>query len=138
MMIINAENKILGRLSTFVAKKLLQGEEVVIVNSEKALVKRKPSIVKSQYLEKIHKGNPYWGPYFPKRADLILKRTIRGMLPWKTTRGREAYKKLKCYLGVPNEFKNAKFEEVKFAEYDGNYKAITLEEISKTLRLKQQ
>ena len=37
-MIINAENLILGRMTTYAAKKALQGEEVDIVNCEKAII----------------------------------------------------------------------------------------------------
>jgi large subunit ribosomal protein L13 len=46
-----------------------------------------------------------------------MKRMIRGMLPWDRTRGREAYKRLRCYLGngdlTEEEVKLAKSIEVK-------------------------
>lgn len=133
MIIINGENKILGRLCSFVAKQLLLGENVVIVNCEKILVKKKPKIAFEKYLNMIHRGDPYKGPFVSRRPDFLVKRTIRGMLPWKTNRGREAFKRLKCYISVPEEFKNTHFTEINNAKCDGNYTAISLKEICKRI-----
>jgi len=37
---------------------------------------------------------------------MFVKRTIRGMLPFKRARGREAFKNIKCHIGVPENLKN--------------------------------
>ncbi len=136
MIVINGENKILGRLATFVAKQLLLGNQVVVVNTEKILIKRDPKKTQEQYLQRVKRGNPYSGPFFPKRADLIFRRTVRGMLPYKTTRGRNAFKKLKVFIGIPKEFENANFVDVKEAENNHKYKTISLKELSVALGTK--
>ena len=38
------------------------------------------------YTAKYKRGKQINGPFFPKRADLIVKRTVRGMIPFKSSR----------------------------------------------------
>ncbi len=52
-------------------------------------------------------GTREFGPYFPKRPDRILKRTVRGMLPYKRLRGKEAMARLKIHVGIPSDLKDA-------------------------------
>jgi|SRR3989344_1655193 len=108
-MIINAENLILGRLASYAAKKALLGEKVEIVNCENVVITGSKQEIFQEYKNKIARGNPFKGPYFPRRADMIVRRTIRGMLPRKKARGREAYKNIKCYLAIPENLKNQNF-----------------------------
>lgn len=92
MRIINADGLILGRLASRVAKMLLEGEEVVIVNAEKAVITGNREVIFSKYKQRTGLRtltNPRRGPFYPKRSDEIVRRTIRGMLPWKTDRGRK-------------------------------------------------
>ncbi|MHA1609897.1 MAG: 50S ribosomal protein L13 [Candidatus Njordarchaeales archaeon] len=116
--LIDATNMILGRLGARVAKMLLEGQRVVIINAEKAVISGDPKYVIDKYKDiwDIHsRTNPRRGPFHYSRPDLFVKRTIRGMLPWKKPRGREAYKRLRVYLGVPPEYRNLKplrFEEI--------------------------
>ena len=105
--IIDADGNVIGRLCTSVAKKILGGEEVVIVNAEKAIVTGSKEAVFAMYKQKKDRGKVIHGPFYPRRADLILKRTVRGMLPWDHTKGRDAYRRLKVYVGVPKEFNSA-------------------------------
>ncbi|MFP4656137.1 MAG: 50S ribosomal protein L13 [Candidatus Woesearchaeota archaeon] len=116
MKIIDAENQILGRLATYVAKMLLLGESVVIVNSEKALITGPKSRILAKYKQDKERGIPLRGPYFPKRPEMILKRTIRGMLPYKQEKGASALKRLKCYVSLPEEFVGKEF--YKFEDTD--------------------
>ncbi|MHA1651357.1 MAG: 50S ribosomal protein L13 [Candidatus Helarchaeota archaeon] len=102
--VINAEGQILGRLASHVAKMLLLGEKVIIVNAEKAVIsgKKRRTIEAFKERIKIHTHtNPRRGPFWPKTPNNIVRRTIRGMLPWKKKRGRDAYKNLKVYIGIP-------------------------------------
>ncbi len=108
MIVIDAKDARLGRLSTFVAKKLLEGEEVRIVNAEEAVLSGKPQVTIERYTARRQlqfKGNPEKSPYWPKVPDRFVKRLIRGMLPRKKARGREAYGKLRVYMGVPADVK---------------------------------
>lgn len=108
-MIINAQDTILGRLASYAAKKALLGEKIEIVNCEKAVITGGRKDILAEYKNKIRIGNVFKGPFFPRRADMIVRRTIRGMLPRKKFRGRDVYKNIKCYLGVPENLKNETF-----------------------------
>ena len=71
MIIYDAENQVLGRLASVIAKKLLNGETVFVVNSEKAVLAGNPKSKKEFYLAKIHRGDPFKGPFFPRYPDQI-------------------------------------------------------------------
>lgn len=133
VVVINAEKHILGRLSTNVAKRLLNGEEVIVVNAEKAIITGNRDDVFENYTAKYKRGKQINGPFFPKRADLILKRTVRGMIPFKSPRGREVYRNLKVFVGVPKDMTSAKMEKVDQATNLWTDKYVTLGEVAEHL-----
>jgi len=136
MIIVDAKGLIVGRLASFVAKKALLGEDVVVVNSEQAVFSGSPKDVIEKYKHLYEMGTPRYGPFLFRRPDLFLKRTFRSMLPWKKARGKEAYKKIKCYVGVPEQFKNAEFTELtlkKFTQLPTS-KRISVGEVCEVLR----
>lgn len=110
MKIVNAEGKVLGRLASEVAQYARDGEEVRVVNSEEAVISGDEKEVKKEYETKYERGRRDRGPYFPKRADKILKRTVRNMLP-DGSDGRETRSKVRTYLGVPDQMED-EVEEV--------------------------
>jgi len=104
---INAEGMVVGRLATHAAKQALLGKTVNIVNAEKAIFTGDPVKVKARYLYlRNETGQPMKGPFIYRKSDKFLRRVIKGMLP-KYRRGPEAYKQIKCYIGQPEEFKEA-------------------------------
>ena len=115
MTVIDADGLSMGRLSSNGAERLLNGEEIVIVNAEKAILTGKREMVFSEYKEKKDRGKIIRGPFYPRRADMIFKRSVRGMIPFKRASGRAAYKKLKVYVGVPKEYASTKMEKVEAA-----------------------
>jgi large subunit ribosomal protein L13 len=130
--IIDAKDATLGRLCTNVAKNLLNGEEIAIVNSEKAIISGKKPMIKARYKQKREVGTYRKGPFFPRMPDRIVKRSVRGMIPYQTPHGRAAYKRLKCYIGIPKEFEGKKLETIKEAEKKPiDY--ITIQDLSKSL-----
>ena len=107
--VYNAEDKVLGRLASIVAKQLLSakkaGEDtrVIIVNAEKAIVTGKRTSVMTDYRQKYELNHARKGPFFPRMPDQILKRTVRGMLPYqKNSSGRAALKALRVEIGTPS------------------------------------
>lgn len=111
--VINAENSILGRLASIIAKRLLNGEKIIIINADKGLISGKKDFIAAKYLQRWRmktKSNPLKGPFHPRETDKILKRTIRGMLPYNKSRGKEAYHRLAVYKGFPEEFKEGEIE----------------------------
>ena len=134
-LIIDAEGATLGRLSTNVAKKLLNGENVAIINSEKAIISGKKPAIKEHYKKKREVGTYRKGPFFPRTAERIVKRSIRGMIPYQKPHGRAAFKRLKCYTGIPKEFEGEKFEKIKEAE-KRPVDFITIKDLSRSLGAK--
>ena len=132
-MIVDAQGAILGRLSSRVAKMLLKGEDIIIINAEKVVVSGNPKAVLKRFFERRERGTPLKGPFYPKYPDRILRRAIRGMLPYKKDRGRKALKRLKVYMNNP---KNLKGEKISKSLDELKVKYITLEEISKELGAK--
>lgn len=131
--IINAENHIVGRLASYLAKELLKGETILVVNVEKAVLSGNPKAVVKEYKKKIARGDPYHGPFYPKNPDLILKRIVRGMLPYKKKHGKEALKRLKVFISVPDQLKGKEFVQIEQAKNKLECKFITLEELVKRL-----
>ncbi|MFA4819329.1 MAG: 50S ribosomal protein L13 [Candidatus Aenigmatarchaeota archaeon] len=112
-MIINGKGAVLGRLASYTAKKLLAGEEISIVNAESVIITGNRHEITTGYLVKREVGSPQHGPFFPTKPDLIVRRTIRSMLPYKTNKGRIAFKKLRVYVGTPADMQNGESIAVK-------------------------
>ncbi|MCD6461130.1 MAG: 50S ribosomal protein L13 [Thermoplasmata archaeon] len=113
--VIDATDTILGRLASVVAKRLLEGEEIVIVNAERAVITGRPKEIKMRYKRRRELGGPMKpskGPFYPRLPDRIVRRTIRGMLPYKKPSGRAAYKRCMVYIGVPKEYEGMEFERI--------------------------
>jgi len=110
--IIDAEGLILGRMASQVAKRLLNGEKVVIVNAEKAIISGKRLSILREMQDFLQIGHFRKGPYHPRRPDTIVKRVIRGMLPRKKPRGKEALKRLRVYIGIPKDYEGKEKERI--------------------------
>ena len=108
--IINGEGLILGRMCSQVAKRILNGEEVIIVNAEKVMLsgKRQNKVLEAHVFLEV--GAPDRGPFHSRRPDRIVRKTVRGMVPWKQPKGKVAYKRLKVFMGVPVELKDHAME----------------------------
>lgn len=134
-MIIDGTDLILGRVASFAAKTALKGEPVAIVNCESICISGNKDAIQKEFKHEYNRGHAYHGPFRPKMADRILRRAIRGMLPYKKQRGIGAFKKIKCYLGVPAELKSQKLETIKGANISKlstiNY--LKISEVSKHL-----
>jgi large subunit ribosomal protein L13 len=132
-MIVDGDNAILGRLAAKVAKELLKGRHMVVINTEKIIVSGPPKAVISRFSEKRARGDLHKGPFYPRYPDRIFKRVVRGMLPYKKDRGRKALRRLKVYIGNPDNLKGQKMGKT---SEDLTCKYITLENICKQLGAK--
>ena len=132
--IIDAKGLILGRMASNVAKRLLEGETVVILNAEKAAISGKKQHIVTDAKTFLEVGHPRKGPYHPRRPDKIVSRTIRGMLPRRKPKGIQAFKRLRVYLGVPVEFEGKNIQTITEAT-TGKLKSpyITVGELAKEI-----
>ena len=112
--VIDAENKVLGRLATEIARRLRgkhkaeytphvdTGDYIVVINADKVAVtgnkfKDKmyhhhtgyPGGLKSVNFEKLQAAKP----------EMIIEKAVKGMLP-KNPLGRDMFRKLKVYAGT--------------------------------------
>jgi large subunit ribosomal protein L13 len=110
MKIIDGKDAVLGRLASFVAKDLLIGEEIVILNCEQVIVTGNKKKIQKDFEKKRSKvGSGQQGPKISRSSEKIVKRAIRGMLPNpREGRGKEALKRIKCYNKVPKEYETVK------------------------------
>ncbi len=136
--VIDASNAILGRLASVVAKMLLMGYKVIVVNAEKAVVSGEPKKVVESYklLFKVKTlRNPYkTGIRRPRTPERLIKYAVKGMLPKNNPRGKKALKNLRVYVGIPEEVKGKEVKVIREASADrlkGKY--ITLGELAKQL-----
>ena len=130
---IDASGLILGRMASVVAKLLLQGETIVILNAEKTIISGKRISKMKEAKAFLQVGHPRKGPLHRRRPDRIVRKTIRGMLPFKKPKGKKAYRSLKVFLGVPAEFRG-KETKISFADADKlRCPYITVGELAKTI-----
>ena len=136
MKIIDASECIMGRLASSVAKSLLNGEEVHIINAENAVISGTKDMVFGEYISKRNLNHPRKGPYYPRMPHLMLKRAVRGMIPYQKPKGREAFKRLKVDVGTPLALQKEKAETIENAKMNDSTKYIRLGDVSKNLGAK--
>jgi large subunit ribosomal protein L13 len=103
-------------LGSFAAKQLLLGNKVDIINCEECIISGKKQNIMEIYIRKLHRKAPTKAPFFYRRPDMLVKRTVRGMLPFKRARGRGVFKNIKCHIGVPENLMNQKTLRVEGAD----------------------
>lgn len=138
-MIVDATDLVLGRVASQIAKNLLEGEEVIIVNAEKAVISGRKKSTLSEYDAWTNIKNlvdPKQGPLHPKNPEDLFRRTVRGMLPMKKSKGKDAFRKLEAYQGIPSSFDSEEIETFPKANVKNlnTRRFIRLEELSKHLR----
>ena len=134
-MIIDASNLILGRMGSKIAKKALLGEQIDIVNCEMAVITGNRKQILLSYMQKKELGQPTKGPFMQRQPDRFVRRSIRGMLPYKQEKGRNAYSRIKCWVGVPEAFKDQKMESISEANISKlpNLRFITIKELCRQI-----
>jgi large subunit ribosomal protein L13 len=129
-MVVDARDCVLGRVASQVAERALDGERVAVVNAERAVVTGRENSVIETFGARRRQGSDR-GPMYPKRPDRIFKRSIRGMLPYKRPRGREAFESVRVYVGNP--YDEAEVLENASLDRLSTIKFVPLGEISEAL-----
>ena len=134
--VVDGTNMIAGRLASNVAKLLRKGNRVSVVNCDKIMMSGKKSSIVGEYEDflKINSIINYkHGPKHPRRPDTVIARMIRGMLPYEDKpSGRSDFKRLRTYIGVPQEvkgFEKIQFEKAKITRVTSKY--TTMAELSR-------
>ena len=108
--VVDARDCIVGRVASQVAQRALDGETMAVVNAERAVITGSEEDVMSVYRQRDAVGSDQ-GPNYPKRPDRIFKRAVRGMVPYKKDRGREALGRLRVYVGNPYDAASSRGED---------------------------
>ena len=129
--VVDARDCIMGRVASEVAQTALDGRTVAVVNAEDAVITGNEESTVETYRTRANLGSDS-GPYYPTRPDGIFKRAIRGMLPYKETRGREALESVRVYVGNPND-QDAEVLEGTSLDRLSNINFTSLGEVSETI-----
>ncbi len=136
MMIVNAEKMVAGRLSSKIAKALINGETITIVNAENAvLVGGKEDLLKkfTARVDAAVHSNPHYGPKYDRIPSKMLRKMVKGMLPNKSRTNERLISNLKVYNSVPKEFAEQEFAKIDGVMFNERNDALTLGEIAKLL-----
>merc|ERR1712072_1076838 len=101
----------MGRLASYVAKELLNGQRIVLVRTEAmniggSLFRNRVKF--SEFLNKWMNHNPRRGFVHYRAPSRIFWRSLRGMVPHKTARGVAALGRFKAFEGVPAPYDTVK------------------------------
>jgi large subunit ribosomal protein L13 len=113
--IFDAKGLVLGRLASVVAKHLLDCENVIVLNAEKAAISGTKQRIVAERKSFLAVGHPRKGPYHYRRPDRIIRNTVRGMLPRDKPKGVAALKRLRVYIGTPIEFEGKEIQTISVA-----------------------
>jgi len=131
LVVVDAANCVSGRICSKVSKLLLQGNRVSVVNAEKVMISGNKYEIIESYKKRLEVGsiiNPIHGPFHPRRPDTIITKMIRGMVPKRKPSGMQAFKKLRVYIGVPDELKNSAmqtFDDAKITRPESFYTSMS-------------
>lgn len=133
--VIDGKDLILGRLGSNIAKRVLMGESIKIVNCKDIVILGKKKFLVERYKNKLANKVVKQGPYYSRSSADLVKRAFRNMLPYKNQRGIEAFKRIKCYNSTPSILASAEKSTVDVAKIDENtvFYYTRVEEISKAL-----
>ncbi|WP_340099131.1 50S ribosomal protein L13 [Salinibaculum salinum] len=130
-LVVDARDCIMGRVASNVAERALDGETVAVINAEQAVITGREDAILEKFKDRRRHGSDR-GPMYPKRPDRIFKRSIRGMIPYKTTNGREAFENIRVYVGNPNDQDGEVLDGTSLDRLS-NIKFVSLGDVSETL-----
>jgi large subunit ribosomal protein L13 len=130
--VVDARDCIFGRVASQVAERALAGERIAVVNAERSVITGREEQITEKFRRRREQGSDQ-GPQYPKRPDRIFKRSIRGMLPHKRPRGRDAYENIRVYVGNP--YDEATTERLEDTSLDrlSKIKFVSLGDVSESL-----
>lgn len=132
--VVDASDLILGRAASLIAKRLMNGESIVVVNAERSVVTGDRAMVLDTYRAHRARGSKRSGPHYPRYPDRIFRRTVRGMLPHLKTRGKEAFDRLEVFIGIPPAYQGVGRQSLDDARARPALRSpLSLEEISRLL-----
>jgi large subunit ribosomal protein L13Ae len=109
--VIDGRGHLVGRLASKVAKEILRGQRVVVVRCEALNLSGsqfRNNIKYHEFLNKSNNTNPRRNFKHYKSPSRMFWRSLRGMLPHKSPRGKAALDRLKVFEGIPFPYDHKK------------------------------
>ena len=133
--VIDGKGLIYGRLASNVAEIIVAGAEGVFLSVEQIIITGERSEILKDFKNKVDRGDvsKRKGPFYPRRSDLLFKRCVRGMIPWMSSSGRDAFRRLHVFVGAPKQFEDSNKVRPEEADRAVTCKYVTLGEISEFL-----
>ena len=102
--IVDGRGHLVGRLASKVAQQLLRGQRVVVVRCEQLVLSGslfRNKLNYHEFLRKANNTNPRRNFKHFRSPSRMFWRSLRGMLPHKSPRGKAALQRLKVFEGIP-------------------------------------
>ena len=132
-MIVDAKGLVAGRLASKVAKAVVRGESVTIVNAEEAVIVGSKESTLAKYKMRVDaavKSNPHYGPKYSRIPDRILRRMIRNMFPTKKRVKKRMIERLTVFNSIPKELAQEKMEKFEDMKCNERHSFMTLKELA--------
>lgn len=111
LIVVDCRGHLMGRMASIIAKAILSGQKVVAVRAELLEISGamwRNKIKQAQFMKKRTATNPKRGPIHSHSPARMLWRVVRGMIPHKTARGKEAMLRFKAFEGIPHPYDRMK------------------------------
>jgi len=133
MAVIDGTGAVMGRLASHIAKRLMQGEEIHVVNCEHIIISGNKKMILDEFTTMREIGSKRKGPHYPKMPHRIFKRTVRGMVKYQQPSGRAALKRLMVHIGTPSQLAEENTEVIETAKPKGTGNYVALGDLSRSL-----
>lgn len=115
----------------------MEGQEVIILNISKAVISghKKDTVARAKVkLSTRTLASQDKGPKHFRRPETYAKRALRGMLPHKIPKGKNAYKRVKIYSDIPEEYSDKQYQRISTADASKlKCRYILLEDLSREI-----
>jgi len=102
--VIDGRGHLVGRLASKVAHEILRGQRVVVVRCEQLVLSGslfRNHLNWKEFMNKANNTNPRRNFKHFRSPSRMFWRSLRGMLPHKTPKGKAALQRLKVFEGIP-------------------------------------
>lgn len=133
MMIVNANENVAGRLASKVAKAIIKGEKVTVINAQDLVIVGNKESILEKFTVKVDArvlSNPHFGPKYDRVPSKMFRRMVRNMLPTKKQAKVRIIKQLRVFNGAAKGIDSKEaivFEDIKF-NHRNNY--MTLKDLA--------
>ncbi len=121
-------------MASTIAKRLLAGETIEVVNAQNVVISGNKVKLVEKWKEFIKVGGFGKGPVHHRRPHEIVRRTVRGMLPYRIPKGAAAYKRLHVHIGVPDELEKVEKQSLPECHSSNlNHRFVTVGELAESI-----